>query len=531
MRNRALCAIYLPGYGGRDTGAIYADEVGVFGIGTDSAMYYKLWDGNVWLPSQTGWFQLGNGLFNSIPAATIRGNELQPVTADVFGLGLDNQAWTMRLQPGYQPPWPPIPGDWRPIGGVFNGPLDTRAYGSEGGAPGNLSVAVVGLIDNQPSLQGVGLGGLNAPPAQAQLTGWLPLGGSLIFEPVIAYRGDTLQTQNAFDLFGVGLDAQMFHMEVQFANASQWPPKLTGWQPAGGCFISAPTVVKWNDNRIDVFGITPDNQLLHRAMENGVWIEDWENLGGKFDSPVAAASWANNRLDLFGLGTDDQMYHKWWAGGPWKPSPLDWDGIGGPLGGFASAPAVVATGTERLDIFGIGTDTHMYHKAWRGGPDWSPPQLQWDLIGGNFKFPPPTQQPAQLDFDQQFTFPGDVALGGRAHVTLRKDGTCTFSGHFHDSGAIGYTFSVVCIVTDSKGRSYGFSDGGDVSGTLSLGGSRDFDWNLNGANADIATHWGDFFGCGGASSKFGAKEGVDVVSLIFGLGFPPNSVIKVIGKW
>lgn len=27
---------------------------------------------------------------------------------------------------------------------------------------------------------------------------------------------------------------------------------------------------------------------------------------------VSAVSWGSNRLDIFGLGTDNAMYHNWW---------------------------------------------------------------------------------------------------------------------------------------------------------------------------------------------------------------------------
>ena len=46
------------------------------------------------------------------------------------------------------------------------------------------------------------------------------------------------------------------------------------------------------------------------------------------------ASWAPDRLDIFGLGTDNQMFHKAWDGSNWRPSPTDWE----PLGGIFNRP-------------------------------------------------------------------------------------------------------------------------------------------------------------------------------------------------
>jgi hypothetical protein len=99
---------------------------------------------------------------------------------------------------------------------------------------------------------------------------------------------------------------------------------------------------------------------------------------------IATVAWGSNRLDIFGLGTDNQMYHKAWDGNAWLPSLTDWE----PLGGvFNSPPAVASWGSNRLDIFGLGTDNQMYHKAWNGNA-WLPSVDGWDALGGVFNSPP-----------------------------------------------------------------------------------------------------------------------------------------------
>ena len=99
---------------------------------------------------------------------------------------------------------------------------------------------------------------------------------------------------------------------------------------------------------------------------------------------VAVDSWASNRLDIFGIGTGSGMFHKSWSNGAWDPSQTDWDLIGGT---FTSPPTVVSWGANRLDVFGIGTDNAMYHKAWTGNA-WDPAQSEWESIGGTFMSPP-----------------------------------------------------------------------------------------------------------------------------------------------
>jgi hypothetical protein len=40
-------------------------------------------------------------------------------------------------------------------------------------------------------------------------------------------------------------------------------------------------------------------------------------------------SWAPNRLDIFGLDVNNEMLHKWWDGTSWGPSQTDWETLGG----------------------------------------------------------------------------------------------------------------------------------------------------------------------------------------------------------
>jgi hypothetical protein len=72
--------------------------------------------------------------------------------------------------------------------------------------------------------------------------------------------------------------------------------------------------------------------MYHKYWDGSNWgpsKTDWEWLGGVFNSPPAAVSWGSNRLDIFGLGTDNSMYHKYWDGSNWGPSKIDWEGLGG----------------------------------------------------------------------------------------------------------------------------------------------------------------------------------------------------------
>ena len=97
--------------------------------------------------------------------------------------------------------------------------------------------------------------------------------------------------------------------------------------------------------------------------------------------------------------------------------------------------------------------------------------------------------PARMDYKwNPIVFRGGVPVGGRMHLTLRSDGSYTFGGHFHNSGFPSYKVSVVYVVKDADGRVYTFTHSGHMGGTVG-GGSRNFDWEINGRNPQIAKNW------------------------------------------
>jgi len=103
-----------------------------------------------------------------------------------------------------------------------------------------------------------------------------------------------------------------------------------------------------------------------------------------FANPPAVAAWQKDRLDIFGLGSDWQMYHKAWAAAAWDPPTPLWEALGG---SFISPPAVVSWGPSRVDVFGLGRDRSLYHKAWDGN-HWYPSPMEWEPLGGVFTAPP-----------------------------------------------------------------------------------------------------------------------------------------------
>jgi Repeat of unknown function (DUF346) len=161
--------------------------------------------------------------------------------------------------------------------------------------------------------------------------------------------------------------------------------------PWGPLAFSSPAAVSWGANRLDVFAASR-GQIWHRAWDGGSWNppqQTWCPLGPPegvgfppLISAPAAVSCEAGRLDVFAVGSDNQMYHKSGDGDRnWSPYGT-WEALGQTGGGFDpnTRPAVVSWGPERMDIFGVGSDGQMYHKAWDSG-SWSPSETDWEALG------------------------------------------------------------------------------------------------------------------------------------------------------
>src|SRR5262249_29785783 len=116
----------------------------------------------------------------------------------------------------------------------------------------------------------------------------------------------------------------------------------------------------------------------------------WTLIGGLFKpgTVLSAVSWGPNALDVFGIGADGGIWHKAWRGGPdWNPAGMDWEALGGECQSSLGV-AEESWEQDRVDLVGItgaSGRAGAYHKAWRGGQGWSPAGQGWESIGGSLK--------------------------------------------------------------------------------------------------------------------------------------------------
>ena len=46
---------------------------------------------------------------------------------------------------------------------------------------------------------------------------------------------------------------------------------------------------------------------------------------------ASVVSWGSDRLDIFVVGPNDNLFHKAWDGAQWFPGITDWENLGGDL--------------------------------------------------------------------------------------------------------------------------------------------------------------------------------------------------------
>jgi len=252
--------------------------------------------------------------------------------------------------------------------------------------------------------------------------GWESFGGILTSGPSV-----TSSAPGRLDMFARGEDNSLLYIV--------WDGALHPSESIGGALTSDPDCISAVFGTIDCFVRGPDNALWHISF-NGSWSK-WESLGGILTSGPGAESilqqgvkamaafvrgadnamwgiawaepwgnwsqWVSNggiltsdpdavgsmdpqdpslftyRCDWVVRGPNNWIWWKWWTvtAGTIKDS-TGCQGCDGyeSLGGVSnSGPTIASRGWNNLEVFTLGTDNKLYHKAWDGST-WSP----WDAV-------------------------------------------------------------------------------------------------------------------------------------------------------
>ncbi|KAF1813405.1 fucose-specific lectin [Eremomyces bilateralis CBS 781.70] len=205
---------------------------------------------------------------------------------------------------------------------------------------------------------------------------WNVLGGKFSSAPAAAAWGNAIDVDDdpLLSTFAVNDDGSVWHKSASADNATTW----SVWETLGGVFRtdSPPAASSWARDHMSVFAVgKDDSQLYHSAHFKGRWTP-WQSLGGEFASHPASVSWGSNRLDVFGIGADTGLWHRSNSGNGWE----GWEPMGG---AFTSPPAAVSWGQGHMCVFGVGTNKEMWYKSW-AGTGWS----SWQSLGGSFQSTP-----------------------------------------------------------------------------------------------------------------------------------------------
>jgi hypothetical protein len=259
------------------------------------------------------WEALG-GSINSAPSAASQGQG----SLDIFARGPGSAVW-QRSSSGGQ--W----GSWQSLGGAT-----PSAPGVVAWSAGRLDLFVRGTD-----------GGLWHRWWTGAWSGWEPLGGGLSSGPAAASW-----SAGRLDVLVRGTDNGLWH---KWWDGSGW----RGWEAQGGVLAaSEPGAVSWSHNRLDVFIRGSDNGMWHKWWDGRSW-NGWESFGGSLISGPAVGSPARSQLDVFALTTNGTIQHRAFSGrwGTWLS-----------LGGHSvSGPGVVSQRNGTLDVFETGSDGQLRH--------------------------------------------------------------------------------------------------------------------------------------------------------------------------
>lgn len=124
-------------------------------------------------------------------------------------------------------------------------------------------------------------------------------------------------------------DVVILEKDSGMALHKQWgfiPSSWTAWEQLGGPFTGDPVVVSPALDRVDLFGILKaDHTMVHQSWNQTSNYTEPLSLGGNWSSIPSVTVSDNNRLDVFALSTDGTIKHRAVLDSDWN---ADWDDLG-----------------------------------------------------------------------------------------------------------------------------------------------------------------------------------------------------------
>jgi hypothetical protein len=170
-------------------------------------------------------------------------------------------------------------------------------------------------------------------------------------------------------VFETGSDG---HLHDKHLSGGSWGWEDQGLPPTTNSVAGPVAVYQTTMDRIYVFVLGNDGQLYDKYWDGQLWSQ-WESQGmppgksGVVTGPTAVYRSASDRIYLFVEGGDGQLYDKYWDGQQWS----QWEsrGVpppGGPFGTLSGLSAVYQPTLDRIFVFGVGVDLHLWDNHWDG---------------------------------------------------------------------------------------------------------------------------------------------------------------------
>jgi hypothetical protein len=160
------------------------------------------------------------------------------------------------------------------------------------------------------------------------------------------------------------------------------------WQDLGGNFNSMPTAVQLDSHRIDVFGVQNDRALYWRAYVNGVWDEAWSECTiaeNDWSGPVSAVSQSHQSLNVYGRKSDGSVQEWWWF--DFSQGFEDLSGV------ILDEPVVVGLINGTKIVYARGSDNVLYYRLYSNG------FRRWLALGGEIATAPVVVASGQNNID------------------------------------------------------------------------------------------------------------------------------------
>ncbi|MBN1612756.1 MAG: hypothetical protein JW940_39405 [Polyangiaceae bacterium] len=168
------------------------------------------------------------------------------------------------------------------------------------------------------------------------------------------------------DLYSTPVSWQLFTRTVPDDGIDQ----PFNYNLAPGVQIKAdtnPALDAWDNGKLTMYALGTDQRMYYkRKSATGSWGSSWSIVPSSvstLSSSPGASAWGTGRSDIVAKGTDNAVWINSYVSGGWT----GWMPLGTPSGGALSAPSIIRSGSDRIDVFVQNGSRKLYVKSCTSG--------------------------------------------------------------------------------------------------------------------------------------------------------------------